>query len=320
MRTESNCGKNMQNKIFRYLILTLLLAGGVYGLGRLYYRLTDDFRISNITYSIPYRAEWDTPSLSESQRNELSSILNQNFYYLGKGAQSYAFESADGKYVLKFVKFKHIRSSFIMSSLGSALPYFKHLLDQSAERKDKKLNMIYGGYLLAFRLHRKEAGLIYLHLNPTDTFKKDVIVYDKMGLKRHVDLDQAIFVIQEKGKTLRTVLSKQRIRQIFDLYLSEYQKGIYDRDHGVMHNTGFVKETPIHLDVGKLYEAEEMKKKEIYQKDLDKIFYKIRLWLNTRYPDDASEIVADMQDKYKELFGEKFEEKEFVSIRKRDGL
>src|ERR1700724_132490 len=84
----------------------------LFGLARLYYRLTDDFRLSNMTYSLPFKAPWESPSLTPEQHRELAQILNQKFFYIGKGAQCYAFASDDQQYVLKFFKFKHLKPSF----------------------------------------------------------------------------------------------------------------------------------------------------------------------------------------------------------------
>src|ERR1700722_581245 len=96
---------------FVWLILAGLL---IFFPIRAYYRWTDDFRIANITHDIPYHPEWDT-SLSHEELAQLKSILDQPFTYIGKGAQAYAFASEDGKYVLKFFKFKHLRPNTFLA-------------------------------------------------------------------------------------------------------------------------------------------------------------------------------------------------------------
>lgn len=93
---------------FRIFLWIGIVAVLLFGMGRLYFRLTDDFRLGNITYDMPHHDEWDIPKLSDEERQRLDSILSQKFTYIGKGAQSYAFGSDDGKYVLKFFKFKHL--------------------------------------------------------------------------------------------------------------------------------------------------------------------------------------------------------------------
>ena len=81
----------------------------LFGIARLYYRLTDDFRLANITYELPFKPSWKVPSLTKEEYSRLAQITNQKFTYIGKGAQCYAFASEDGEYVLKFFKFKHLK-------------------------------------------------------------------------------------------------------------------------------------------------------------------------------------------------------------------
>jgi hypothetical protein len=69
------------------------------------------------------------------------------------------------------------------------------------------------------------------------------------------------------------------------MYLAEYQRGIVDRDHNVVHNTGFVGMRPIRLDVGRLTLDDEIKNPVVYQKDLDNVIHKrILPWVKKNYP------------------------------------
>lgn len=147
---------------------------------------------------------------------------------------------------------------------------------------------------------------------------KNVTLIDKLGFELQVDLDSVVFLIQEKAKITRRVinealkkgdlsLAKQRMGQIFDLYMSEYQKGIYDKDHGVMHNTGFVGDIPIHLDVGKLTEDENMKKPEVWQPDMERIAWKFHSWIKENYPQDDPVLAQDIESKLSALFERPFD-------------
>lgn len=295
---------------FLWFVLALLV---VIIAGRLYFRLTDDFRLANMTYELPYHKEWEIQPLDPEENEQLEAVLAQKFYYIGKGAQSYAFSSEDNKYVLKFFKFKHLKPHWFVE-LFPPIPPFSDYRNKQAVRKQKKLDGVFAGYRLAYDVHRGDSGLLFIHLNKTHDLHKSVIVYDKIGLQREIDLDSVVFLVQEKAKTTRSVvddalksgdlaLAKQRIRQIFDLYMSEYNKGIFDKDHGVMHNTGFVGDRPIHLDVGKLTKNDAMKYPEEAQKDLTLISRKFNTWISANYPKEAPEIAKDMNEKIKEIFG-----------------
>lgn len=294
----------------RWLILALVLLS-VFGLVRAYLRITDDFRIANITYEFPYHPEWEIASLSVQEEQNLNDILKQNFHYIGKGAQSYAFTSDDGIYVLKFFKFKHLKPHWLTAILPNIGP-LSNYKEQVRLRKIKNFNSVFTGYKIAYDLHKEESGLVYIQLNPTHIVKK-VTLIDKIGLEHSVDLGEVVFVIQKKGETTRTVLNellkngdvataKHRIHQVFDLYLSEYRKGIYDRDHGIMHNIGFIGDQPFHLDMGKMSKDNAMKDPKVFQEDLIKVAAKIEIWMHANYPQYYTEVVDDMENELSHIF------------------
>lgn len=300
----------------RILLYSLLCALTVFGGARLYYRLTDDFRLGNIKEEINYRPEWEIPLPSEEESQAIGLILKQPFTYIGKGAQSYAFGSADGQYVLKFFKFKHLRPSPFLSWLPSWEPIESYRKKQAA-RKERKFEGVFSGYHLAYSTHKADSGLIFLHLNKTNDQFPNVILIDKMGLRHNVDLDDVVFLIQRRAETLRTVfnkllddgkldLAKQRIDQIFDLYLSEYQKGIYDHDHGVMHNAGFAGDQPIHLDVGKLKKDDQMRQPEVYSKDIVLVANRMGSWLKQNRPNEYEALAKHIEAKVSSITGQPF--------------
>ena len=95
---------------------------------------------------------------------------------------------------------------------------------------------------------------------------------------------------------------KVRLGQILDLYASEYSKGIYDHDHGIMRNTGFVGDKPIHLDVGKLLREESMKDKDNARKDIEIVVANINSWFEKQYPQYSEEIAHYLDEKVDQLF------------------
>lgn len=292
----------------------VLVILSLFGIARVYYRLTDDFRMANMTYSLPFEAPWKAPSLSLEEAQNLQQILDQKFSYIGKGAQCYAFVSKDGQYVLKFFKFKHLKPNFALDYLPS-IPPFKAFKESCVDRKMRKLIKVFNGYDLAFRENRETAKLIYLHLVPTQNLQMKVMVVDKLGLERTIDLDEVVFLVQKKGDTLRTRLksllnqqriadAKQAMASILGMYISEYEKGIYDHDHGILHNTGFIGEQPFHLDVGNLHQDERMKESDFYKKDLEHVIWKMDVWIKANYPDYYLEFSSFLSQQYQKWTGE----------------
>lgn len=272
----------------------------IFGLVRVYFRVTDDFRIANMTYEIGYHPEWEIAPPSKEKEEEIQAILAKQYSYLGKGAQSYAFESDDGKHILKFFKFKHLKPNMFLNMVPPLGP-LKTFKKQKIDKKEKNLHSVFSGYHLAYQMHQEDSGILYVHLNQTKGKYPTIHVRDKIGLSRKIHLDQVIFVVQEKAKTTRAVLAdalnqgdlslaKKRMEQIFSLYFSEYKKGIYDRDHGVMHNTGFVGDKPIHLDVGKLTRTDETYQAAFMKEDFEKVLFRMETWIKAYHSDVHPEL------------------------------
>lgn len=279
---------------------------------RLYYALTDDFRVSNITYEMPYNDSWAVEEPSVNEEKEIQQILNQTFTYLGKGAQSYAFVSTDGNYVLKFFKFKHLKPSFFLDLLPPIGP-LKQYKEKQSKRKQRKLLGVFNSYKLAYDVDRIESGLLFIQLNNVGNPARSVKLRYKIGLEYNVDLQHIPFILQKRGRVLREVLdellseemvseAERRIGQIFNLYAGEYAKGIYDHDHGVLRNVGFVGDQPFHLDVGKLMIEKKMQQKEIAKEDALLVAAKIKSWVERKYPAAYPYISAYIDDKIHVLF------------------
>jgi hypothetical protein len=303
-------GKCLKRWIFA-IASALLLFGAI----RLYYRLTDDFRLSNIIYPLPFEAPWQVPNLTAEEHQSLAKILDQKFFYIGKGAQCYAFVSEDQHYVLKFFKFKHLKPNFLIDFLPS-VPPFKDYKQSCIERKKRKLIGVFNGYDLAYRENKKESELIYLHLVPSNNLQLEAKVVDKIGFEKHINLDEVVFLIQRKGETLRSRLksllkhgclqeAKQAMASILAMYISEYQRGIFDHDHGVLHNTGFIGNQPFHLDVGKLNKDDRMRQKDIFKKDLEHIVWKMDVWIKAEYPHYYQELSDFLDNQYQHFTGER---------------
>lgn len=308
----------MKNQRLKLLIGCLLGLGLLFGVIRLYYSLTDDFRLSNISYSeLKMKKEWEMASVSVLQETQALKTLNQPFKYIGKGAQCYAFESEDQQYVLKFFKFKHLKPFWMTEWLPAVGP-LKAYKNHSTQRKQRKINSVFSGYALAFQENREETQLLYLHLQPTSHLKQQVKVLDKLGLSHYIDLDSIVFLLQRKGETLATRLRKQldlqdpiaaqhSIHQILHMYVGEYGRGIYDHDHEVMQNTGFVGDHPFHLDAGKFKKDARAIEKEWYKKDLKHVAWKIDDWIKQHYSLYYASLSAYIASQYQAYTGEPFE-------------
>lgn len=295
------------------LSIFFLLAIALFALSKLY-EYTHDFRVEYISSPITYHPEWEIKGLPSNK--EIRPLFSQSFKYLGKGGQAYAFESEDGKYVLKFVKFKFLQPR-LKHQLISFIPFFEDWNNNEMERRLRKFHDFYLGYKCAFEVNQKNSGLLYLHFNPTFNQFGSVTIFDRNGLKHTVDLDQTVFIVQKKSKMLNELLvnlldhgqveeAKRKIEKILDMYLAHYQMGLHDLGFGVIHNTGFSGDLPIHVDLGKMTWDEDIMRQECYKTDLVTIASKIEEWLKENYPLYHSELSLAITQKLSAVFQETF--------------
>lgn len=299
----------------RLLCLALAIVF-VFFSARVYYRLTDDFRLVHITHNLPFYLDAETV-VTAQDKELLDKISKQPFTYIGKGAQSYAFLSEDGEHVLKFFKFKHLKPHWLVQYLPNIGP-FKEVKEKSIARKKRQFHSVFDGYQLAYDRHRKESGLLYIHLSSTNEIGQSVELFDKIGRRHILDMDANIFVVQERVVVNRhamkealnngdLALAKLRIHQIVNHYLAEYDKGIYDRDHGVLHNMGFIGDRTIRLDVGKLSRAPRMKEQENWEPDLKIVALKYHHWMKDKYPEYYDEVISSLEQELAKAFGKPYQ-------------
>ncbi len=192
-------------------------------------RVTHGFQVAKMELQFPSHSEWEVPLSSE-----ILPLLDQPFYYLGKGAQSYVFESKDGKYVIKFFRYGRSHS-------------------------EVKILTLFKACKIAYDLLKEETGLIYLHLN-TDSVALPVLhCKDPIGRSRHLPLNRYRFAIQKKAKPFRQTLEEamdnpelmqKRIDQFLSLLVARTTKGVFNTDPTLSRNFGFLEDRAIEIDFG----------------------------------------------------------------------
>lgn len=282
----------------RILIASIICLILIYGAGRLYFQVTAGFTESNIASTLAPDDRWEIQKLSNEQKAELDQALSQEYTYLGKGCQSYVFASADGKYVLKFFKYQRFRPQGWLDYFAFIPAVDEYRLGK-IEQKNKKLENIFTSWKIAYDELQKETGILYIHLNKSKDLQKNLVLYDKMGLKHTLDLDQHEFMIQKRAQMLTETIdaymanhevdkAKELIDNLVQMILSEYQRGLGDNDHALMQNTGVLGALPVHIDVGQFVRKEEFKNASCYKQELFNKTYKFRIWLKKQHPEIAA--------------------------------
>ncbi|MGK5593980.1 MAG: hypothetical protein ACSNEK_01300 [Parachlamydiaceae bacterium] len=276
------------------LIALMLLSTVLYGGSRLYFQLTAGFTISNITSDLSYDSQRDVFYSDETNEQALQ-VLKQPFYYLGKGCQSYVFGSEDGQYVIKFLKYQRFRPQRFLS-LFSFFPPIENLRQRKLVKKNEKLNSLFSSWKIASEYLAKETGILFVHLNKTKHLNQRLIIYDKLGLKHSLNIDDLEFVVQRRAKMLcpmideymqngRTDQAKMLLSNLLKMVLSEYERGFADNDHALMQNTGVIGDHPVHIDVGQFEKNDKFSNKNEYAIELFSKMYKFRIWLARRHPE-----------------------------------
>jgi hypothetical protein len=302
-------------KLSFWLKITLLLLTTIslsYGAIRLYYFTTGGFTIGNISSNLPYDAQWETHPLSLVQRGLVDEALSQEYHYLGKGCQSYVFLSADGRYVVKFLKFQRFRTQRWIDAL-TFIPGVKAYQDRKAVEKKVKLDNLFRSWKIAFENLSAETGVVYVHLNKSSDLGRKLDIQDKMGFVHTVDLDQMEFLVQHRADMLcpaiKTMIAEGRNREVKDLIdrllvmlLREYARGFADNDHALMQNTGVWQGDPVHIDAGQFIYNEIVKDPAIHRQELYDKTYKFHLWLEKH---DA-ELASHLRNRLMAVIGEEY--------------
>jgi len=235
----------------RIFLLALFLAAGAFCYQQS--KTVAGFSEDKIASRLPVYPQWTIPVPAEPL--QIKEILASRFKFLGEGAQAFAFESQDGKYVLKFFKMRR----FYPSKADYLCPHV-------VRRRLKNLRWVFNGYKIAYDNFRQDTGLVFIHLAKTDYLKQKVLIVDDKGIEYQIDLDKTEFVLQEKAELLFDRLTRlqrakdqegvqQSIAAVLQLVKRRIDKGYADRDRGVSNNYGFVGDRAIQLDIGRLYKG-----------------------------------------------------------------
>jgi len=241
----------------RTLLVILIALGSYWG----YNKLNGNFSISNITLkNWPQIA--NAPVNSPAEIAAAQKILDQPFHYLSRGRQSFVFESADQKYVLKFVKCQRINVTDWYEKMP--LPRFLDKKRKATlyERTDR-ITRMFTSFALAKDPLQDATGVLLLHITPERVIQRNVQVIDKLGFSHTVDLTKVPFALQVKAAkimpTLKALYKKRdkkaleaRLDQIIALFVERAKLGIANPDSSLLehNNIGFTDTRAIYIDIG----------------------------------------------------------------------
>lgn len=261
-------------------------------------RHSKEFSLVKITSRLSYNSSWNVKYTS-LEKKEVAHILDQPFFFLGKGKQVYAFESADGKYVLKFLQHQRFKVDEAVLPQLKKTTLNKKLTQSKKKQKAGKRDELFESFLIAGSKIPQDTGVIFLHLNRTKKEFGTLEILDKKGSVHTVKLDDVQFILQRRADLVKPTIvklmyegqkesAKKHIAEIFDLMVTTAKAGIVDRDGALIRNDnlGFLDGHAIFIDTGKLTESKEIAIRSVFQHNLRRLdpLYK---WLKKSYPDLA---------------------------------
>jgi hypothetical protein len=248
-----------------------------------------------------FRTDGFSPSLIEANLEfkeasplnpDIKEVLSQPFYYLGKGRQSFVFQSGDGQFVLKFYNQKYLR-----------MPWYSFLVyEKEFAKRSRRRHFYENSYEIAF----KELGeeILYLHRGFSQDLPK-IVLKDRASRCLAIDLNEVPFVLQRKGEPFYPVLQAiykkdgtQGVCKEIDQFLASISlrisKNIADADCDVEHNWGYVGSRLFHLDPGRLFYDSKLKEPARLDREWHNSTHDLHQWLKANYPEAALYLQSEL--------------------------
>lgn len=275
------------------------------------------FNLGFIQSDFAPRSEWEV-HLSPDHDRFFYVAAQQAFLWLRKGACSYIFASADGRYVLKFIHIGNMK--------GQQPHGFFNKLFAIKKKHSKRLGQFEDLFLssrICFDELREETGVIYAHLNRTRDKIHGLKLIDSYGQSQRVVGDETCFVVQQKAQPLIPTLTvlmdkgevssaKLRVDQVLDLLVSLARKGYVDGNDDLIlnNNIGFIEKRAIYLDNWHFFRAKNLDVVERMRYEVHVRLKPLETWLEMTYPS----LCEYYRQKTVDLLGRLIAEKKEVSI------
>lgn len=223
---------------------------------------------------------------------QLRRALSQKYSYLGRGRQCYAFESADGRYVLKLPRGDSFRLPFWLRF--RSFSFLDSLREARLADKNKRFHFLMDSFVLASEELKNKTGLLYLHVESTSHLQTLLFLQDRLGRSHALDLDKAVFVLQEKKDLMLPIFkrylqqgdregAKSILESFMGLVSYRVKKGILNKDNSFRRNFGCDHGEVVQIDIGSFYRSKE--KNSSFAFSFQQTMEPVDLWLGTIDPE-----------------------------------
>jgi len=233
---------------------------------------------------------------SDPLDGKVSLALSQPYHYLSRGHQCYAFESADGKYILKLPRYDRYTLPFWLRSCQ-----FRFLEDYREEQradKEKRLYFTLNSFQIAFEELKEETALLYLHLGRTNNFGSHTQITDRIGRSYSLDLDATAFILQRKKALMMPAFKnslaagdRARAKEILGAFLEivaiRARKGIFNKDPSFLRNFGYDGKG-VQIDIGSFYRRGDCDPATAFGPSFLQTVGHVQSWLSEEDPEIAA--------------------------------
>ncbi len=216
---------------------------------------------------------------------EMEQILSQPFYFLGKGRQCFAFQSKDGKYVLKCPRTNIYK-----------LPFWSRVLpaintrEKMREDKTKRRKFVFESFRLAQENLQEETGIIAAHLGTTEGSFKPISLFDPLGIKHTLPMGTTLFILQHKQPLWTPIFlkaqkqndieeQKRLLNALVDIVIQRARKGMLNRDRSFLRNYGFDGTRAYQIDIGDFFQLKSWEPSQAFEKAVRDSLAPVQEWL-----------------------------------------
>lgn len=272
-----------------YKILIIPLA--FFGLEQLIRTQTDGFRMHKIHFDCTENNHWDMDCQDQDQTPE---VLNQPFYFLGSGVQCYAFLGADNSTILKVFKHYHLWPNSKLLVKIPLPPSLSVWRNNIVKKRRDRIDRIFKSALIARNALPEKTGTLYLNLHQGKHQYPKATIYDKIGVRHTLDLNETPFLLQKKADLIFSYLeknpseTKKILDSLFACIGNRAKLGIANFDPAIHKNFGVVEGEVVEIDIGSFKKISAAKNPRFFHREIFYETLEVENWIRTHSPEDLN--------------------------------
>ena len=223
------------------------------------------------TFALPKMVYEKSPPSPHSPNSGID--LQQPLHFIGAGKQFFAFETADGKYVVKFMKWSRRRP----------LPWLEKLpLKEYISKRARMAENLQKSSHLALEELPEETQLVI------PTLPDQFTLIDKLGITHTTSSSSVHFYVQKKAAPFTDHFNKNPsdtlIQSFIHTVATQCQRGIVNLDPVIDRNYGVVDGKVMLLDIGSMLKSHRLHHTAAIQHEIVLELLPLRAWLQKNHP------------------------------------